>query len=127
MVSLHQLILRGVSYILSFSFSQLSFSFPQTFSQLRQKLYFRERERMLESTQSQRRVQIGTRDRSEKIRTYNFQQARVTDHRVGLTVGSPETLMQGGSDLEEMMETLSLAHAKELLMERLKKFQKEKV
>ena len=82
---------------------------------------------MLESTQSQRRVQIGTRDRSEKIRTYNFQQARVTDHRVGLTVGSPETLMQGGSDLEEMMETLSLAHAKELLMERLKKFQKEKV
>ena len=94
--------------------------------QLREKLFLREREQILESNQRQRRVQIGTRDRSEKIRTYNFQQGRVTDHRIGVTVGSPEVLMRGGAELEELIEGVSGAHLKEVLVERLKQFAKDK-
>lgn len=54
-----------------------------------------------------RRSQVGTGDRSERIRTYNFPQGRVTDHRIGLTLHSLENFMLG--DIDEMVEALAIA------------------
>ena len=54
-----------------------------------------------------RRSQVGTGDRSERIRTYNFPQGRVTDHRIGLTLHSIDAFMMG--DIEEMVEALAIA------------------
>ncbi|MCY0879192.1 MAG: peptide chain release factor 1 [Firmicutes bacterium] len=64
--------------------------------------------------QEERRSQVGTGDRSERIRTYNFPQGRVTDHRVGLTLYRIEEIMDG--DLDDVINAL-IAHAEE---ERLK-------
>ncbi len=58
-----------------------------------------------------RRSQVGTGDRSERIRTYNFPQGRVTDHRIGLTLHSIDNFMLG--DIEEMVEALAI-HDREL-------------
>jgi peptide chain release factor 1 len=55
----------------------------------------------------QRRAQIGSGDRSERIRTYNFPQGRVTEHRIGLTLYKLEQIMEGA--LDEVIEALSLA------------------
>ena len=52
----------------------------------------------------ERKSQVGTGDRSEKIRTYNFPQNRVTDHRIGLTIHRLDAVMEG--DLNELIETL---------------------
>ena len=54
-----------------------------------------------------RRAQVGTGDRSERIRTYNFPQGRVTDHRINLTLYSLENFMNG--DIEEMLDALRIA------------------
>ncbi len=54
-----------------------------------------------------RRSQVGTGDRSERIRTYNFPQGRVTDHRIGFTLYSLDTFMMG--DIDEMVEALAIA------------------
>lgn len=61
-----------------------------------------------------RRLQIGTGDRSEKIRTYNFPQNRVTDHRINFTLYSLEDFMNG--NLDEMIEALTIAERQKLLM-----------
>lgn len=66
------------------------------------------------AVQEERRSQVGTGDRSERIRTYNFPQGRVTDHRIGLTLHRIEAIMEG--DLEELVSAL-VAHDEE---ERLK-------
>lgn len=58
-----------------------------------------------------RRSQVGTGDRSERIRTYNFPQGRVTDHRIGLTLYSIDNFMMG--DIDEMVEALAI-HDREL-------------
>ena len=55
-----------------------------------------------------RRTQVGTGDRSERIRTYNFPQGRVTDHRINMTLYSLDIYMQG--EIDEMIDALSLAH-----------------
>ena len=60
-----------------------------------------------------RKTQVGTGDRSERIRTYNFPQGRVTDHRIGLTLYSLNTFMDG--DIEEMVEALQIANQNALL------------
>jgi peptide chain release factor 1 len=61
----------------------------------------------------ERRLQVGTGDRSAKIRTYNFAQNRVTDHRIGLTVHRLENILAG--DLEEVVEALRSAGLRERL------------
>ncbi|WP_164020462.1 peptide chain release factor 1 [Pyxidicoccus trucidator] len=65
---------------------------------LRAKIYEMELERQRTERDSTRRSQVGTGDRSEKIRTYNFPQDRLTDHRIGLTVHNLPGIMTGGID-----------------------------
>ena len=67
-------------------------------------LDIKQREHEDEITQ-QRRSQVGTGDRSEKIRTYNFPQDRITDHRIGLNVHNLPKIMEG--DIDEMIDTLA--------------------
>ena len=62
-----------------------------------------------------RKSQVGTGDRSERIRTYNFPQGRVTDHRIGLSLYNIEDFMNG--DLDEMIDALTLADQQRKLSE----------
>ncbi|RME61599.1 MAG: peptide chain release factor 1 [Caldilineae bacterium] len=72
---------------------------------LKAKLYDMEMQRQMEELGSARKSQIGSGDRSEKIRTYNFPQSRVTDHRIGKTVHRLEAVLDG--DLDEFIEELA--------------------
>ena len=72
-----------------------------------------ERQKREREISSERRSQIGTGDRSERIRTYNFPQGRVTDHRIGLTLYAIESFLNGGMD--EMVESLITADRAEKL------------
>ena len=56
---------------------------------------------------AERKSQVGTGDRSERIRTYNFPQGRVTDHRIGLTLYKIENIMNG--DLDEIIDALTIS------------------
>jgi peptide chain release factor 1 len=60
-----------------------------------------------------RRAMVGTGDRSAKIRTYNFPQSRVTDHRIGLSVHNLQDLLNG--DLDELVDALRMASRQEQL------------
>jgi peptide chain release factor 1 len=60
-----------------------------------------------------RKSKIGTGDRSERIRTYNFPQSRVTDHRIGLTLHKLDQVMNG--DVEEIIQALTLTEQAELM------------
>ncbi len=82
---------------------------------LRARLYELQREQANSSYAGERRSQIGTGDRSERIRTYNFPKGRVTDHRIGLTLYQIEDVMNG--DLDEIIDALTLAEQTELLKE----------
>ena len=72
---------------------------------LRARLYEAERQRAMAEASAARLAQIGTGERSEKIRTYNFPQNRVTDHRIGLTVHNLEAILAG--DLSEFTDALA--------------------
>ena len=80
---------------------------------LRSRLYEMEREQAQNDYASQRRLQIGSGDRSERIRTYNFPQGRVTDHRIGLTLYKIGDIMNG--DLDELIDKLILAEQTKLM------------
>jgi peptide chain release factor 1 len=71
---------------------------------LRARLYDMERRRAAEARASERRAQVGGGDRSERIRTYNFPQGRLTDHRINLTLYKLDQVMQG--DLDEVIDAL---------------------
>ena len=71
---------------------------------LRSKLYEKKLEEQNQKIASERKLQVGTGDRSERIRTYNFPQGRVTDHRIGLTLYKIDSIMNG--DLDELVESL---------------------
>lgn len=73
--------------------------------------YARQREAELSET---RRQAVGTGDRSERIRTYNFPQNRVTDHRIGLTLYRLEEVLDG--DLDELLDALEAHHEAEALL-----------
>ncbi len=72
---------------------------------LRARLYEQNRARAHAARSADRRAQVGTGDRSERIRTYNFPQGRVTDHRINLTLYRIEKVMQG--DLDEFIDALT--------------------
>ncbi len=74
---------------------------------LRARLYELERAKAHDAEAEERRSQIGTGDRSEKIRTYNFPQGRVTDHRIKLTLHRLDAIMNG--DLAEVIDSLTAA------------------
>ena len=71
---------------------------------LRTRLYDMMEQERNASIASDRKSQVGTGDRSERIRTYNFPQGRVTDHRIGLTLHRLEQIMNG--DLDEVIDAL---------------------
>lgn len=79
----------------------------KAFRLLRSKLYELELEKQQASEAAARRSQIGTGDRSEKIRTYNFPQGRVTDHRIKLTLHRLDNVLNG--DLDEIIDSLIAA------------------
>lgn len=74
---------------------------------LASRLYEAEREKRESAYDAERRSQVGSGDRSQRIRTYNFQQGRVTDHRIGLTLYKLDAVLNG--DLDELVEGLILA------------------
>ena len=74
---------------------------------LRSRLYEAKQREQEEQIASERRMQVGTGDRSERIRTYNYPQGRVTDHRIGLTLFRLEAILNG--DLDELVDALSTA------------------
>lgn len=74
----------------------------KAFALLRAKLYDIEQQKAHDAEAELRRSQIGTGDRSEKIRTYNFPQGRVTDHRIGLTLYKLDKIMNG--DIDEILD-----------------------
>ncbi|QBY02617.1 peptide chain release factor 1 [Rhodophyticola sp. CCM32] len=73
-------------------------------SVLRARLYDQERQRVADERAADRRAQVGSGDRSERIRTYNFPQGRMTDHRINLTLYKLDQVMQG--DLDEVIDAL---------------------
>jgi peptide chain release factor 1 len=72
---------------------------------LKIRLYEREKEALAAERSGMRSAQVGSGDRSERIRTYNFPQGRVTDHRINLTLYKLDTLLEGGG-LQEMIDAL---------------------
>jgi peptide chain release factor 1 len=80
---------------------------------LRARLYEQERQKQEQELAAARRSQVGTGERSEKIRTYNFPQNRVTDHRIGLTIHQLSDILDG--DLEPFIEELTEEEQKNLL------------
>lgn len=82
---------------------------------LRTRLYERKCREQEEAIASERRSQVGSGDRSERIRTYNFPQGRVTDHRIGLTLYSLDTFVDG--DMDTVIDALREADAAEKLKE----------
>ncbi|QOL80240.1 peptide chain release factor 1 [Pseudooceanicola spongiae] len=82
---------------------------------LRNRLFDMERQKADDARSADRRAQVGSGDRSERIRTYNFPQGRMTDHRINLTLYKLDQVMQG--DLDEVIDALIADHQATLLAE----------
>lgn len=82
---------------------------------LRARLYDEERRKAADERSEARRLQVGSGDRSERIRTYNFPQGRVTDHRINMTLYKLDRVMEG--DLDEIVDALTADHQARLLTE----------
>ena len=80
---------------------------------LASRLYEQQQEKLLDEYSAQRRNQVGSGMRNERIRTYNFPQGRVTDHRIGLTLYKLDSVMDG--DLNELIDALTADRQAELL------------
>lgn len=80
---------------------------------LRSRLYELELNRQHDEIASDRKAQVGTGDRSERIRTYNYAQSRVTDHRIGLTLYKLEQILNG--DLDEVVDALATYYRTQML------------
>ena len=81
---------------------------------LRARLFDMERQRLDSARAADRKTQLGSGDRSERIRTYNFPQGRVTDHRINLTLYKIESIIEGGG-LDELIEALITDYQAQLL------------
>ena len=80
---------------------------------IRAKLLEAAQEEQRKSLASDRKSQVGTGDRSERIRTYNYPQGRVTDHRIGLTLHKLDAVVDG--DLQELIDALTTVDQTERL------------
>ena len=80
---------------------------------LRSRLYEQEKRERDSKLENERRSQIGNADRSEKIRTYNYPQGRITDHRIGMSIYQMDNFLNG--DLDEMIDNLAAADTAEKL------------
>jgi peptide chain release factor 1 len=80
---------------------------------LKSRLLEAEKEKQASAIAGERRSQVGTGDRSERIRTYNFPQGRVSDHRIGLTLYKLEAILNG--ELDELIDALITADTAEKL------------
>tara|TARA_B100001123_G_C14600921_1_gene745856 strand:- start:130 stop:594 length:465 start_codon:yes stop_codon:yes gene_type:complete len=83
---------------------------------LRTRVYEAERATLAEERAATRKNQVGTGDRSERIRTYNFPQGRVTDHRIGLTLHKLDRIIEGDA-LDEVIDALTAEDQAALLAE----------
>lgn len=84
-------------------------------SELRTRLYNLEYQKYLDEIASKRRTMVSTGDRSAKIRTYNYPQGRVTDHRINLTLYNLQSVLNG--DIQELIDKLQMAENAERLKE----------
>lgn len=84
-------------------------------SVLRSKLYEKQRMEQMNASNASRKTMVGSGDRSEKIRTYNFPEQRVTDHRIKLTLYKLDDILAGGAGLDEMIDALIAADQLEQL------------
>jgi peptide chain release factor 1 len=82
-------------------------------SLLKARLLASEQEKQHSAQAHARRLQVGSGDRSERIRTYNFPQGRVTDHRINLTLYQLQKIMDG--QIDELLDALQQEHQAELL------------
>ncbi len=82
---------------------------------LRTRLFDMEYKKYLDEIASKRKTMVSSGDRSAKIRTYNFPQGRVTDHRIGLTLYNLSAIMDG--DIQEIIDALQVAENAEKLRE----------
>jgi len=80
---------------------------------LRARILDQERRKQEEEISADRRSQVGTGERSEKIRTYNFPQGRVSDHRIGLTLHNIESIL--GGNLDPIIDALAADEQARLL------------
>jgi len=94
--------------------SQLK-NLDKAMAELRTRLYNLEYQKYLDNISSKRKTMVSTGDRSAKIRTYNYPQGRVTDHRINLTMYNLPIVLDG--DLQEMIEKLQMAENAERLKE----------
>ena len=82
---------------------------------LRSRIYEKKQKEADEKLASERKLQVGTGDRAERIRTYNYPQSRVSDHRIGLTLYKLDAILNGA--LDEIIEPLLTAEQAEKLQE----------
>ena len=82
---------------------------------LRSRILEMKQQEQQQSEAAERKSQVGTGDRSERIRTYNYPQGRVTDHRIGLTLHKLDTIVNG--DLSELLDALAMASQAEKLQQ----------
>jgi peptide chain release factor 1 len=94
--------------------SQLK-NLEKAMSELRTRLYNLEYQKYLDEIASKRRTMVSTGDRSAKIRTYNYPQGRVTDHRINLTLYNLQSILNG--EIEELIDKLQMAENAERLKE----------
>ncbi|KAB2870201.1 MAG: peptide chain release factor 1, partial [Bacteroidales bacterium] len=92
--------------------SQLK-NFDKALAELRTRLYNLEYQKYLDNISSKRKTMVSTGDRSAKIRTYNYPQGRVTDHRINLTLYNLSAIIDG--DIQEIIDKLQLAENAERL------------
>ncbi|HRX98041.1 MAG TPA: peptide chain release factor 1 [Bacteroidales bacterium] len=93
-------------------------NYEKALSVLRTRLYEIEYQKYLDEVSSKRKTMVSTGDRSAKIRTYNWPQGRVTDHRIGLTLYNLQSIIDG--DIQELIDQLQLAENAERLKEEIK-------
>ncbi len=94
--------------------SQLK-NFDKALEELRTRIFNLEYQKYLDEIAGKRKTMVSTGDRSAKIRTYNYPQGRVTDHRINLTIYNLTSFMDG--DIQEMLDQLQMAENSERLKE----------